>query len=323
MKAIAITGRDLVWTDHDDVGAPADDEVVINVAFAGMNRADLMQRAGAYPPPPGASEILGLEVSGYVHAVGSDVTHLKAGDAVCALLTGGGYAQQVMVPAAQVLPIPEGVTLRDAAGLPEVFATAWLNLYMEAALQPGERILLHAGASGVGTAVIQLAKSFGNPVFVTVGSDAKLEACKRLGAEAGWNRHHGSFVEAVKAWGVVDMVLDPVGGDYIRQDQSVLNVNGRIVLIGLMGGREADIDLGRMLMKRQRLIGSTLRTQTVSVKGEIMDALYESVWPKLTSGDIRPAIDREFPVTEAGSAMTYLESNNSQGKIILRVMEDA
>lgn len=323
MKAIAIDDETLVWTEHDDPGEPAADEVLIDVAWAGMNRADLMQRAGAYPPPPGASKILGLEVSGHVRAVGEDVTHLKPGDPVCALLTGGGYAEQVRVPAVQVLPIPESISLRDAAGLPEVFATAWLNLYMEAALKPGERILLHAGASGVGTAVIQLAKAMGNPVFVTVGSDAKIEACKALGANAGWNRHNGSFVDTVKDWGGADMVLDPVGGDYIRQDQSVLNVNGRIVLIGLMGGREAGVDLGYMLIKRQRLIGSTLRSQPPALKGEVMDALYESVWPKLASGEIRPIIDREFPVEEAEAAMDFLKSNDSQGKVILRIAESA
>lgn len=323
MKAIAIDGESLIWREHDDPGEPAADEVLVDVVWAGVNRADLMQRAGAYPPPPGASDILGLEVSGHVRAVGEDVTHLKTGDPVCALLTGGGYAEQVRVPAVQVLPLPEDISLRDGAGLPEVFATAWLNLYMEGTLTPGERVLLHAGASGVGTAVIQLAKAMGNPVFVTVGSDAKIEACKALGAEAGWNRHNGSFVDAVKEWGGADMVLDPVGGDYIRQDQAVLNINGRIVLIGLMGGREANVDLGYMLMKRQRLIGSTLRSQPVAVKGEVMDALYESVWPKLASGEIRPIIDREFPVEEAAAAMDYLKSNDSQGKVILRIAESA
>ncbi|WP_148861216.1 NAD(P)H-quinone oxidoreductase [Marinobacter fonticola] len=323
MKAIAIDGDALVWTDHDEPGAPGAEDVLIDVAWAGMNRADLTQRAGGYPPPPGASEILGLEVSGHVRAVGDNVTHLNVGDPVCALLTGGGYAEQVRVPAAQVLPLPGGISLRDAAGLPEVFATAWMNLYMEASLKPGERILLHAGASGVGTAVIQLAKAMGNPVFVTVGSDAKIEACKALGAEAGWNRYNGSFVDAVKDWGGADMVLDPVGGDYIHQDQSVLNVNGRIVLIGLMGGRETQLDLGYMLMKRQRLIGSTLRSQPVARKREVMDALYETVWPLLASGEIKPIIDREFAIEDAAAAMDFLKSNDSQGKVLLRVAESA
>ncbi|ROT98259.1 NAD(P)H-quinone oxidoreductase [Marinobacter sp. R17] len=323
MKAIAIDNDRLEWRDHPSPGSPRANEVLIDVAYAGMNRADLMQRAGAYPPPPGASAILGLEVSGHVHAVGEDVTHLQVGDPVCALLAGGGYAEQVMVPAPQVLPLPENVSLREAAGLPEVFATAWLNLYMEAALKPGERILLHAGASGVGTAVIQLGRALGNPVFVTAGSDAKVEACMRLGADDGWNRHNGSFVSAVLDWGGADMVLDPVGGDYIGLDQQVLRPNGRIVLIGLMGGRQAQLDLGLMLMKRQRLIGSTLRSQPVAVKGDVMDALYETVWPLLAEGEVRPIIDREYPIEKAASAMDYLQSNTSQGKVVLQVDGDA
>ena len=319
MDAIAVTDNGLRWQPHPDLPAPGPDEVRIRVAWAGMNRADLMQRGGYYPPPPGASEILGLEVSGTVVAVGDDVTHLKTGDPVCALLTGGGYASEVVAPAVQVLPVPPGLDLKQAAALPEVFATAWLNLYMEAALAPGERILLHAAASGVGTAVIQLARAMGNPVFATAGSDDKLALCRQLGADATWNRHQGSFTEAVKAWGGADMVLDPVGGSYIGDDQKVLNPGGRIVLIGLMGGRMAEVDLGLMLMKRQRLIGSTLRAQPVRTKGEIMDALYESVWPLLSAGDISPVIDRTWPIVAVEEAMAYLQSNNSSGKVLLEL----
>jgi putative PIG3 family NAD(P)H quinone oxidoreductase len=322
MKAVKIDDDKLVWAEQPDLQKPASNEVLIDVAWAGMNRADLTQRAGGYPPPPGASPILGLEVSGHVRATGSEVSHLNVGDPVCALLTGGGYAEQVVAPSVQVLPLPSGLSLRESAAVPEVFATAWLNLYMKGGLQPGERLLLHAGASGLGTAVIQLAREMGNPVFVTAGSEAKIEACQALGAEAGWNRHKGSFVDAVKHWGGVDMVLDPVGGAYIRQDQSVLNLDGRLVLIGLMGGREAEVDLGYMLMKRQRLIGSTLRSQPVSLKGTVMDALYETVWPMLASGAIRPVIDRDFPITEADEAMAYLRSNESQGKVLLKVNEN-
>ncbi|WP_404366653.1 NAD(P)H-quinone oxidoreductase [Marinobacter sp.] len=319
MDAIAVTDNGLRWQPHPDLPAPSADEVRIRVRWAGMNRADLMQRTGHYPPPPGASEILGLEVSGTVADVGDSITHLKPGDEVCALLTGGGYASQVLVPAVQVLPVPPGLSLEQAAALPEVFATAWLNLYMEAALKPGERILLHAAASGVGTAVIQLARAMGNPVFATAGSDDKLAVCRRLGADGTWNRHKGDFSEAVREWGGADMVLDPVGGDYIARDQKVLNTGGRIVLIGLMGGRHAEVDLGVMLMKRQRLIGSTLRAQPVAVKGEIMDALYETVWPRLSAGEIVPVIDRTWPIVEADEAMAWLQSNRSTGKILLSV----
>jgi putative PIG3 family NAD(P)H quinone oxidoreductase len=319
MKAIAINQSTLVWEDCPDLPEPEANEVAIDVAWAGMNRADLMQSKGAYPPPPGASEILGLEVSGRVAAVGSDVSHLEPGDEVCALLTGGGYASRVNVPSAQVLPIPAGLSLEQAAALPEVFATAWMNLYMVAGVKPDERILVHAAASGLGTATIQLAIAMGNPVFATAGSDDKLAYCRSLGATGTWNRHSGSFAEAVKEWGGADMVLDPVGGDYVAENQKCLNMEGRIVLIGLMGGREAKLDTGAMLMKRQRVMGSTLRAQPVSVKGEVMDALYEQVWPRLVSGEIKPVIDRTWPIEEAGDALAYLASNESTGKVLLAV----
>src|SRR5690606_7742234 len=248
MYAIENKSGALSWVEQPDPGPVGADEVRIQVAWAGVNRADLVQRAGFYPPPPGASPILGLEVSGVISEVGADVTRFAVGDQVCALLAGGGYAEQVVVSELQVLPVPDGLGLREAAALPEVFATAWLNLYMEGQVQPGERVLLHAGASGVGTAAIQLCRTFGNPCFVTVGGPEKINACQALGADAGWNRNDGSFVEAVKAWGGADMILDPVGGDYIPQDQAVLNIGGRLVLIGLMGGRKTEVDLGLMLM---------------------------------------------------------------------------
>ena len=319
MKAIAVNNQTLSWTDHPDLPDPGPDEVAIDVCWAGMNRADLMQSKGAYPPPPGASEILGLEVSGRVAAVGDNVSHLEPGDEVCALLTGGGYATRVNVPSAQVLPTPPGLTLKQAAALPEVLATAWMNLYMVAAVKPGERVLVHAAASGLGTATIQLAVAMGNPVFATAGSDSKLEYCRTLGATGTWNRHNGSFADAVKEWGGADMVLDPVGGDYIAENQKCLNVEGRIVLIGLMGGMEAALNTGAMLMKRQRVMGSTLRAQPVSVKGEVMDALYEQVWPRLASGEIKPVIDRTWPIEEANEALAYLASNESTGKVLLAV----
>ncbi|WP_277809621.1 NAD(P)H-quinone oxidoreductase [Chromohalobacter canadensis] len=319
MYAIAINDQMLVWQSHDAPRDIAADEVRIDVAWAGMNRADVMQRAGQYPPPPGESEIPGLEVSGTIAEVGRSVERFKPGDKVCALLAGGGYAEQVVVAEAQVLPIPQGFGLRDAAALPEVFATAWLNLYMEGVAKHGERIVLHAGASGVGTAAIQLCRAFGNPCFVTVGSQEKLDACKRLGADAGWNRHEGSFVTPIKDWGGADMILDPVGGDYIAQDLQVLNPDGRVVLIGLMGGRDAQIDLGHMLMKRQRLIGSTLRSRSPRAKGAILDALHAHVWPKLANGDITPLIDKAWPIQDADAAMQHMIDNANTGKVLLSV----
>ncbi|WP_110647904.1 NAD(P)H-quinone oxidoreductase [Salinicola peritrichatus] len=319
MQGIAIEEKRMVWREHEDPGPLEAEDVRIDIAWAGVNRADLMQRAGNYPPPPGESEIPGLEVSGTVVEVGRSVERFRRGDRVCALLAGGGYAEQVVVNEAQVLPIPHGLGLREAAALPEVFATAWLNLYMEGAVQPGQRVLLHAAASGVGTAAIQLCRAFGNPCFVTAGSSDKLEACYRLGADAGWNRHDGSFVDAVKQWGGADMILDPVGGDYIAQDLAVLNVDGRLVLIGLMGGAETQVSLGRLLVKRQRIIGSTLRSRSAKAKGAILDALYAHVWPKLASGEIEPLIASTWPVQEAESAMQYLIDNANIGKVLLSV----
>ncbi|WP_106479039.1 NAD(P)H-quinone oxidoreductase [Phytohalomonas tamaricis] len=318
MHAIAVEGDHLVWREHPALPISAG-EVRIEVAWAGINRADLLQRAGNYPPPKGASEILGLEVSGIVTEVGPNVERFEIGDRVCALLSGGGYAEEVVVSEAQVLKIPENLTLQDAAALPEVFATAWLNLFMEGNLREGERVLLHAGASGVGTAAIQLCKAFGHPCFVTVGNQDKINACRELGADSGWNRHDGSFVDAVNEWGGADVILDPVGGDYLLQNQQVLNLEGRIVLIGVMGGAKTDIDLGRMLAKRQRLVGSTLRSRSPASKGSVMDALHAHVWPLLNDGRIKPLIDRTWPVEEAESAMEHLEGNSSIGKVLLRV----
>ncbi len=320
-RAIKVTGGNLTWEDWDGPGTPPADHVEIEVVWTAVNRADLMQRAGLYPPPPGASDILGLEVSGRIASVGSGVSRFQPGDEVCALLTGGGYATRVVVPEVQVLPVPKGLSLEKAVAIPEVFATAWLNLYYEAQLKPGERVLLHAAASGLGTAVIQLATAFGNPVFATAGDDAKLETCRKLGASGVWNRNQGSFVDAVKHWGGVDMVLDPVGGSYIAEDQRVLNVDGRIVLIGLMGGRMSEVDLGLMLVKRQRLIGSTLRSRTVKDKGDVMQALYRHVWPLLSAGQIEPIIDSAWPIEQLEEAMAYVGENKNTGKVLLQIAE--
>ena len=319
MKAIKITGDSLAWEDCASFDELPADHVEIDVVWSAVNRADLMQRAGVYPPPPGASDILGLEVSGRIAAVGTAVTGFKPGDEVCALLTGGGYATKVVVPAAQVLSIPKGYSLKKAAAIPEVFATAWLNLYQEADLKPGERVLLHAAASGLGTAVIQIATAFGNPVFATAGDEEKLEVCRNLGATGTWNRKDGSFVDAVKSWGGVDMVLDPVGGSYIKENQKVLSADGRIILIGLMGGRSAEVDLGLMLMKRHRLIGSTLRSRSVADKGRVMQALYRHVWPLLVAGQIEPMIDSTWPIEQAEDAMAHVAANRNTGKVLLKI----
>ncbi|KFZ31720.1 NAD(P)H-quinone oxidoreductase [Pseudidiomarina salinarum] len=302
-----------------ELDSPGAHDVIIEVAFAGMNRADLVQLGGHYPPPPGASEVLGLEVSGRVTATGSAVSRIKVDDEVCALLSGGGYASHVLVPEGQVNPLPDGMTLSDAAGICEVFATAWFNLYMLAKLATAERLLLHAGASSVGQAALQLAAITGNPVFVTAGSDSKLELCKQLGAAAGWNRHQGSFVDAVRDWGGADVILDPVGGEYIGWDQQVLRDDGRLILIGLMGGREAQLDLGRMLMKRQRIQGSTLRSQSVAAKSEIMAQLRQHLWPHFASGRLTATIDKVMSIDEIESGFELMRKNATQGKIILEI----
>jgi len=298
-------------------------EIEIEVAFAGVNRADLMQQQGHYPPPPGASDILGLEVSGWVRATGTGVHHFQRGQAVCALLAGGGYAPQVRVPAGQVLPVPESLSLAEAAGIPEAYATAWYNLFMLADAQPQEKALIHAGASGVGSAAIQLCKAFGIEVFVTVGSDAKLDYCRALGATQGWNRKQGSFVDAVNAFGGADVILDPVGGDYLSDNQKVLNAQGRMIMIGLLGGRTGALDCGRMLMKNQRIQGSTLRNKPVAVKTAIMQQLHEHAWPLFSQAQLHPQLDRIFPLAAQAEAHQYLQADKNQGKVVLQVASDA
>nr|WP_299243776.1 NAD(P)H-quinone oxidoreductase [uncultured Halomonas sp.] len=328
MYAIAIDDdKTLRWCEQPSPGPLKDNEVRIRVAWAGMNRADSGQRAGNYPPPPGASDILGLEISGTITEAGPGVAQLETGQKVCALLAGGGYAEEVVVDQRQVMPVPEGLGLRESAALPEMFATAWLNLFMEGGLDhaesKGERVLLHAGASGVGSTAVQLCRAFGYPCFVTVGNDEKIERCKALGAEAGWNRHNGSFVEAVTEWGGgVDVILDPVGANYLADNQKVLNADGRLVLIAILSGRSAELDLGRMLMKRQRLIGSTLRSKSPQAKGAILDELQAYVWPRLTTGELYPLIDSDYPIQEAEEAMAYMESNSNVGKLLLSVAKD-
>jgi putative PIG3 family NAD(P)H quinone oxidoreductase len=319
MHAITHEQGEMRWSRVPALPEPGPTEVKLRVAWAGVNRADLAQLAGKYPPPPGASETLGLEVSGTVVDIGSDVEGFEIDQPVCALLAGGGYGEEVVVDARQLLPLPEGLGLREAAALPEVFATAWLNLFMEASLTAGERALIHAGASGVGTAAIQLCRAFGHPCFVTVGSQEKRDACEALGADASWNRHDGDFTDVVKAWGGADVILDPVGASYLAANQRVLNPDGRMVVIAMLGGARAELDYGRLLMKRQRLIGSTLRARPPEQKGHILAQLQAEVWPKLAQGDIKPLIHRTWPIEQATDAHAYLRSDANIGKLLLSV----
>ena len=321
MKAIQIDGDRLVWADAPSP-SPGPGEIRIDVHATAVNRADLVQRAGGYPPPPGASEILGLECAGTVSEVGEGVTRVSPGQAVCALLAGGGYAEQVVVPAGQVLPIPAGLDFHQAAALPEVFATAYLNLFMEAGLEKGERVLIHAGASGVGTAAIQLCRAFHNPCFVTAGGDEKIARCVALGAEGGFDRHDGDFQEAVRSWAGergVDVILDVVGAAYFAQNVACLGLRGRLLLVGLMGGVQTDVNLGMLMMKRLRVIGSTLRARPVAEKARVMDALWSRVWPLFGDGSVKPVIEAVMPVQDAEEAHRLVESNETVGKVVLAV----
>ena len=321
MRVISVSETgDLLWTEAADL-VPSPAEILIDVKATAINRADLMQRKGLYPPPPGAPETMGLECAGIVMAVGRDVTHHQVGDRVCALLAGGGYAEQAVVDQGSALKIPENLDFEQAAAIPEVFATAWLNLFIEAALQPGERVVLHAGASGVGTAAIQLCHAFGSESFVTAGSASKIEACLKLGAKGGHNRRDGGFIDALRAlWPQgADVILDPVGASYLAENLEALTLNGRLVLIGLMGGSRSEIDLAKLMMKRLRVVGSTLRARPLEEKASIMAELSQYVWPKISQGEIVPIIQQVFPIQSASAAHELMASDVTIGKVVLKV----
>jgi putative PIG3 family NAD(P)H quinone oxidoreductase len=306
----------------DEVPTPnvAADEVLVKVAAAGVNRADLMQRQGFYPPPPGSSAYPGLEVSGTVSALGSAVTGWSVGDQVCALLSGGGYAEQVAVPAAQLLPVPGGVSLVDAAALPEVVSTVWSNVFMTANLQPGQTILIHGGSSGIGTMAIQLAGAIGARIAVTAGSGNKLEACRALGAEILINYREQDFVEVLAAAtdGLgADVILDNIGAKYLARNVSALAVNGRLVIIGLQGGVKAELDISTLLRKSAAVIATSLRGRPATEKAAIVAAVREHVWPLIESGQVRPIVHRTFPIDQAADAHRELEAGTNIGKVLL------
>ena len=317
MKAIRDVAGVLTWVAHP-TPVPGPGEVRVAVRATAVNRADLVQRSGAYPPPPGASDTLGLECAGVIDAVGPGVHDRAVGDEVIALLAGGGYAEQVVCAASHTLPRGT-LTWTEAAAVMEVFATAWLNLKLEAQLQPGERVLLHAAASGVGTAALQLCAHWGNPVFATVGSPAKQAVCTGFGAERTHDRHQGDFLPAVQAWGGADVVLCPVGAAYLHQNVLALRPKGRLVIIGLMGGREADLPLGPLLVKRLAVRGSVLRSRSVAEKDVVIDGLRSEVWPLLANGTCKPVIDQVFPIARAEQAHALVASNDTVGKVILEV----
>jgi putative PIG3 family NAD(P)H quinone oxidoreductase len=324
MRAIEIAGPggpDVLRPVTRPVPTPRNGEVLVRVTAAGVNRPDIMQRMGKYPPPPGASDIPGLEISGEI-VTGPGTGPLRAGQRICALVTGGGYAEYCAVPAEQCLRIPDAVPERHAAAIPETFFTVWTNLFDRGRLQAGERVLIHGGTSGIGTTAIQLARAFGATALATAGSDAKCDACRRLGATAAINYQEDDFVAAVReatAGEGVDVILDIVGGDYLPRNLECLRLNGRLVQIGLIGGSRSAIDLRAVLQKRLTLTGSTLRARTPAEKGAIARDLERAVWPLLDRGDVRPIVHAEFPLARAADAHRALESGAVIGKVILVV----
>ncbi|HXY65035.1 MAG TPA: NAD(P)H-quinone oxidoreductase [Mycobacterium sp.] len=323
---VAESADELVWQQVPDV-VPDHGEALVKVRAAGVNRADLLQAAGYYPPPPGASELLGMEVSGVVAAVGDDVREWSPGQEVCALLAGGGYAEYVAVPAGQLLPIPGGVDLQDAAGLPEVACTVWSNLVLTAHLREGQLVLIHGGASGVGTHAIQVAWALGARVAVTAGSAAKLELCRELGAEVTIAYHDEDFVarvhEATDGAGA-DVILDIMGAAYLDRNLDALANDGQLIVIGMQGGVKGELNFGKLIGKRARVIGTALRGRPVtgpSGKSAIVEAVTTSVWPMFANGRVRPVIGARMPIQQAADAHRLLSSGQVTGKIVLTVPE--
>jgi putative PIG3 family NAD(P)H quinone oxidoreductase len=327
MQAIVATGEGrLTWQEVPDV-EPADGEVLIKVSAAGVNRADLLQAAGKYPPPPGASDILGLEVSGTVAGVGDGVTEWAVEQQICALLAGGGYAEYVAVPAGQVMPVPDTVTLHDAAALPEVACTVWSNLVMTAHLEAGGFVLVHGGASGIGTHAIQVARALGARVAVTAGAKNKLDLCAELGAETTIAYHDEDFVERVReeSGGTgADVILDIMGAAYLDRNVDALAPDGRLVIIGMQGGVKSELNIGKLLGKRAGVIATALRSRPVSgpgSKSEVVTEVVANVWPMIAGGQVRPIIGAEFGIEQAAAAHELLQAGEVAGKIVLRVAD--
>lgn len=298
---------------------PGAGQILIAVAYAGVNRPDALQRAGAYAPPPGASDLPGLEAAGHVAAVGPGVTGWRVGDAVCALLPGGGYAEFAVTPAAHVLPVPAGLTLREAACLPETCFTVWSNVVTRGGLGAGERILVHGGSSGIGTTAIQIARALGARVFATAGSDDKCAACVALGAERAINYRTEDFVAVMTAEGGADLILDMVGGDYIARNLRALADDGRLVQIAFLQGPKVEVNFLTIMVRRLTVTGSTLRPQSDLAKARIAADLRARLWPLIEAGRVRPVIDSEFALAEASAAHARMESSAHVGKIVLRV----
>ena len=325
MNAIEITapgGPEVLQSCTRPRPVPNADQVIIQVAYAGVNRPDALQRAGLYNPPAGASDLPGLEASGTVVEIGENVSDLAVGDRVCALLPGGGYAEYVATPAAHCLPIPTGLSMKQAACLPETFFTVWSNVFMRGGLQAGERILIHGGSSGIGTTAIQLANAFGARVFVTAGSDEKCQACTDLGAERAINYRDEDFVDVMRAVGGADVILDMVGGPYIPRNLKGLADDGRLVQIAFLQGPKTEVNFVQLMTRRLTFTGSTLRPQSDLAKAKIAQQLRNVVWPLLSQGKIAPVIDSTCNMAEAAAAHSRMESSAHIGKIVLAVDPD-
>jgi NADPH2:quinone reductase len=323
MNAIEIAGfggPEVLKPARRPVPRPGPGEVLIEVAAAGVNRPDVLQRQGGYRPPPGASDLPGLEIAGRIAQLGPDVTGWRPGDGACALVAGGGYAEFCTAPAPQCLPIPRGLDAIKAAAVPETFFTVWTNVFDRGRLKPGESFLVHGGSSGIGTTAIQLAREFGARVFATAGSPEKCAACVKLGAQKAIDHRREDFVsailEATDNKGV-DVILDMVGGSYINRNLKVLALEGRLVQIAFLEGSKAEIDVGPLMMKRQTLTGSTLRPRSVAEKGAIAQSLRDKVWPLIEAGKVGPVIFKTFPLAEAAAAHRLMESSSHIGKIVL------
>jgi NADPH:quinone reductase len=323
MIAISIAkpgGPDVLQPIDIPIPQPGRRDVLIRVAAAGVNRPDMLQREGKYPPPPGASDIPGLEVSGVITACGPDVKRWREGDRVCALVSGGGYAEYCAAPEAQCLTIPPNLDLVSAGAMPETFFTVWTNVFDRGRLRRGESFLVHGGTSGIGTTAIQMARAFGARVFATAGTDQKCAACERLGAERAINYKKEDFSPALMSstgGAGIDVILDIVGGPYFGRNVDLLAVDGRLVEIAVLGGAKADLDLVRLLRQRITITGSTLRSRSVEEKGAIAAAVERAVWPLVESGEIRPIVHATFPLTQAAEAHRLMESGSHIGKIVL------
>lgn len=322
MRVVEISepgGPDVLRPAMRPVPLPRHGEILIRVAYAGVNRPDALQRAGSYAPPPTASDLPGLEAAGEVAALGSGVTDWAVGDPVCALLPGGGYAEYVRAPSAHALAVPDGLGLKESACLPETFFTVWSNVFMRGALRAGEVFLVHGGSSGIGTTAVQLASAFGARVFTTAGTDEKCAACRALGAERAINYRNEDFVQVLRAVGGADLILDMVGGDYIPRNIKSLKNDGRLVQIAFLSGPNVELNFAEVMVRRLTITGSTLRPQSDLAKARIASELSEKIWPMLGTGQIAPVMDQEFALEDAAKAHARMESSDHIGKIVLKI----